>query len=293
MPTRSASCKASAPGLQACPVSGNSLLDRSVIAPGRHSTTLPQAQGPAPFRPQSGLRISGEVMSADSRPSVLRSSVGVLFLLLFVPALLFGAAGTLAWPMGWAYVALSTVGTAVPHLLVAQRHPDVLRERARGFKADNVESWDRRILPILIWSSVLTLIVAGVDHRLGWSPTPKWRLQPAALVPAAVGYALTGWAMVTNRFFSGTVRIQADRGHEVVSSGPYRMVRHPGYAGSLIATLSVPLVLGSWWTYVPATAAAAALIVRTALEDAMLRRELTGYSEYARGTRHRLVPGVW
>jgi protein-S-isoprenylcysteine O-methyltransferase Ste14 len=99
--------------------------------------------------------------------------------------------------------------------------------------------------------------------------------------------------MVENRFFSGTVRIQTDREHVVVSGGPYRLVRHPGYAGSLLATICVPVVLGSWWAWVPACVSVAALVVRTALEDRVLRRELDGYAAYAARTRHRLVPGVW
>lgn len=114
-----------------------------------------------------------------------------------------------------------------------------------------------------------------------------------AFVPAVAGYALTAWAMVENRFFSGTVRIQTDRGHTVISSGPYRLVRHPGYAGSVLATVCVPVILGSWWTFVPAGVAIASLVARTGLEDRMLRSELEGYAAFAERTRWRLIPGVW
>jgi len=214
-------------------------------------------------------------------------------LVLFTPALLFATAGTLAWPMGWAYVALATVGTGAAHLLVGWRHPDTLEERARGFHAEGVQSWDRRLLPLVIWSSVLMLAVAGLDHRFGWSAIASPWLQVAALVPAAAGYVLAAWAMLENRFFSGTVRIQTDRGHTVVSSGPYRLVRHPGYAGSVLATICVPLILGSWWAFVPAGIAVVAIALRTALEDGVLRRELDGYEAFAHRTRRRLVPGVW
>jgi protein-S-isoprenylcysteine O-methyltransferase Ste14 len=214
-------------------------------------------------------------------------------LLVLVPALLFGAAGTVAWAMGWAYVALSTAGTATPHLLVARKNPDTLQERARGFRAEGTRSWDRRLLPVLIWSSVLTLVVAGVDHRFGWSGFESVPLQAAALGLAAVGYALTGWSLVENPFFSGTVRIQTDRGHAVVSTGPYRLIRHPGYAGSLLATVCVPVALGSWWAYLPASVSLAALVARTALEDQVLLSELEGYRAFAARTRRRLVPGAW
>jgi protein-S-isoprenylcysteine O-methyltransferase Ste14 len=232
-------------------------------------------------------------MVPTARRSALRNSIGVLALVVLVPALLFTAAGTLAWPMGWTYVALATAGTGVTHFLVARRNPDTLQERARGFRAEGVQRWDRRLLPVVIWSSVLILVVAGLDHRLGWSVVGERWVQGAALVPAIAGYVLTGWAMVENRFFSGTVRIQTDRGHVVVSSGPYRLVRHPGYAGSLLATMSVPVILGSWWTFLPAGVAIAALVARTALEDRMLRRELNGYEAFVAHTPWRLIPGVW
>lgn len=232
-------------------------------------------------------------MSGGAGGSTLRGVIAFLALVLFTPALLFAAAGTVKWPMGWVYVALSTVGTGTAHLLVAWRHPDTLQERARGFHAEGVQSWDRWLLPVVIWSSILMLAVAGLDHRFGWSDVGSTRLAWAAMVPAAAGYVLAAWAMVENRFFSGTVRIQADRGHTVISSGPYRLVRHPGYAGSMLATIFVPLILGSWWAFVPAGVAIAAIIVRTALEDGVLRRELDGYEAFAHRTRRRLVPGVW
>lgn len=222
-----------------------------------------------------------------------RSAMGLVGLVLLVPVLLFAAAGTVSWPMAWAYVALSTAGTGVAHFLVAWLSPDTLRERARGFNAEGVQPWDRLLLPVVIWSSVLILVVAGLDHRFGWSPLTSVGWQAAAFVPAAAGYTLTSWAMAENRFFSGTVRIQSDRGHAVVSSGPYRLVRHPGYAGSVLATICVPVILGSLWAFAPAGVAVAALVARTALEDRMLQEELPGYDAFASRTRWRLVPRIW
>jgi protein-S-isoprenylcysteine O-methyltransferase Ste14 len=99
--------------------------------------------------------------------------------------------------------------------------------------------------------------------------------------------------MLTNEFFSRDVRIQEDRGHAVVSDGPYRLVRHPGYAGFIVATLATPLVLGSLWALIPAALATAGLVVRTALEDRTLKEELDGYREFAQQTRYRLLPGIW
>ena len=106
--------------------------------------------------------------------------------------------------------------------------------------------------------------------------------------------AILTWSMLVNTHFEKTVRIQTDRNHKVIDTGPYRVVRHPGYLGLIAGfILSAPLLLGSWWAFVPAVASTATLIVRTALEDRTLREELDGYEDYARRVRYRLVPGVW
>ena len=107
------------------------------------------------------------------------------------------------------------------------------------------------------------------------------------------GYVLGAYALIENRFFSGMVRIQTDRDHQVVSSGPYRWVRHPGYAGALLVYLVTPLFLDSAWAFLPAVFLAVVLVIRTHLEDSTLQEELAGYREYARRVRYRLLPGVW
>lgn len=104
---------------------------------------------------------------------------------------------------------------------------------------------------------------------------------------------ITLWAMAANRFFSATVRIQEEHGHSVISQGPYRFVRHPGYTGGIIYQIAVPLVLGSWWALIPSLLAVACFILRTALEDHTLQAELDGYQTYAQRVRYRLLPGVW
>jgi protein-S-isoprenylcysteine O-methyltransferase Ste14 len=107
------------------------------------------------------------------------------------------------------------------------------------------------------------------------------------------GMLLVSWAMASNKFFSTTVRIQDDRGQTVTSSGPYRLVRHPGYVGFLVSNLATPLLLGSLWALIPAVVLEALVVVRTALEDRTLQAELGGYRDYARRVRYRLLPGVW
>jgi protein-S-isoprenylcysteine O-methyltransferase Ste14 len=136
-------------------------------------------------------------------------------------------------------------------------------------------------------------IVAGLDHRLGWSPQfPVW-LNIVGFFLVALGYAFGGWAMVENRFFSTMVRIQTDRGHRVCDSGPYRMVRHPGYAGNMLALPGMVLALGSVWTIIPVLIAVVIAVIRTALEDRTLQEELPGYTDYTHRVRYRLFPGIY
>lgn len=222
-----------------------------------------------------------------------RTVVGFLVLLLVVPGLLFTAAGTVAWPMAWAYAVLVIAGSSGAHAALAVRHPDTLRERARGFGVPGAQRWDRWLAPLVVWGPVVAVVLAGLDHRWGWSTITSPTGQVVALGAALAGYLLAGWAMAENRFFVAVARIQPERGHTVVDTGPYRLIRHPGYAGALLGTLAIPFVLDSAWATVPAGLAAAALVVRTALEDRMLQRGLRGYPPYATRTRHRLLPGVW
>jgi protein-S-isoprenylcysteine O-methyltransferase Ste14 len=132
-----------------------------------------------------------------------------------------------------------------------------------------------------------------LDHRYGWSPVfPTW-LNILGFILIGVGYAFAVWAMAENRFFSGVVRIQLDRGHVVCDSGPYRFVRHPGYVGNILPLPGIVLALGSVWTVVPALVALIIIVVRTVLEDRALRDELPGYLDYARRVRYRLIPGIY
>jgi protein-S-isoprenylcysteine O-methyltransferase Ste14 len=137
------------------------------------------------------------------------------------------------------------------------------------------------------------LIVAGLDIRHGWSPRVPPTLQVAALAVAAGGNLISIWATAVNKFYSRFVRIQKERGHVVVSDGPYRYVRHPGYLGQIIFSLASALALGSVWALIPSSLFAALLVVRTALEDRTLQDELEGYKEYTQRVRHRLIPYIW
>jgi protein-S-isoprenylcysteine O-methyltransferase Ste14 len=136
-------------------------------------------------------------------------------------------------------------------------------------------------------------ITAGLDERFHWSNGISSLAFTAALAAALLAAVLIAWAMRSNRFFSSVVRIQKDRGHSVVDGGPYRFVRHPGYAGMAVFILATPLILGSFWALVPAAATASVVVLRTRMEDSTLHDELDGYADYARRVRHRLLPAIW
>jgi protein-S-isoprenylcysteine O-methyltransferase Ste14 len=137
------------------------------------------------------------------------------------------------------------------------------------------------------------VILGGLDAvRFRWSSMPTWLVIPGVLL-YLLAFALGGWAMAVNPYFEPTVRIQHDRGHEVCTAGPYRVVRHPGYAATILGAPGFPLVIGSWWAFLTVGAYVLLFVVRTALEDRFLLRELPGYTDYARRTRYRLIPGIW
>lgn len=216
---------------------------------------------------------------------LLQVGIGVLIL----AASLFISSGRLDWIMGWVFLGVYVGGVAVNALGMSR---ELIAERAE-MKADT-KRWDRIIGPLslLFWTPV-SLIVAGLDVRFGWSSGITLLVYIIGLAALVFGYGLTLWAMMSNRFFATTVRIQKERGHTVVSSGPYQLVRHPGYLGFSIAALATPLLLGSWWAFVPAVLAVCMITIRTALEDRTLREELEGYESYSRRVRYRLLPGVW
>jgi len=216
------------------------------------------------------------------------------FILLALPAvILFGASGRLDWWMGWVYFALTTGFSIGSRLLMYWKIPELIEERSQATQKEGVKSWDKVLMPLGLIVSTFILIVAGLDKRFEWSPNLPLLLQITALVITALGYSLSTWATLVNRFFSAVVRIQRDRGHTVVSSGPYSIFRHPGYGGAVVSSIATPLLLGSLWALIPAALAVCLLFIRTALEDKTLQEELEGYHEYAARVRYRLLPGVW
>ena len=154
--------------------------------------------------------------------------------------------------------------------------------------------WDKPLSSIIgLWGMLVVWIVAGLNVRFGWPPPVPIGWQVLGAILFVLSTLFGTWAMLENRFFSAVVRIQTDRGHTVVTTGPYRFVRHPGYAAGIFGYLAMPLLLDSLWAFIPALLTIVLIIVRTKLEDETLQAELPGYVEYAQHTRSRLLPGVW
>jgi protein-S-isoprenylcysteine O-methyltransferase Ste14 len=224
----------------------------------------------------------------------LRQWVRLIIVYLLIPLTLLVCGGDFGWWQAWIYSLLVIAAGVGGRMWAERRHPGLMRERVNFDKAPDVKPWDKVLAPLMAISVGFPLyIVAGLDHRYGWSPAfPIW-LNILGLVLIGLGYAFGVWALVENRFFSGVVRIQTDRGHVVCDSGPYRIVRHPGYAGNILPLPGIVLALSSVWTLIPAAAALVIAVGRTALEDRALQEELPGYREYARRVRYRLIPGIY
>jgi protein-S-isoprenylcysteine O-methyltransferase Ste14 len=228
----------------------------------------------------------------DIERGIVRWAGQMIAALVFAWVILFLAAGRLGWTAGWVYLGMNFLTQTLSAIVLLPRRPEMLAERSKV--REGTKGWDRILAPaIVVFGTLAVLVTAGLDARFGWSAPISGSLWGAALAVAFGSQMFVLWAMTTNPFFATTVRIQDERGHHVVSSGPYRLVRHPGYFGSLIYNLAIPLVLGSLWTFLPALLTIALLAARTRLEDRTLQVELPGYPAYAAVVRHRLIPGVW
>jgi protein-S-isoprenylcysteine O-methyltransferase Ste14 len=202
----------------------------------------------------------------------------------------FVLAGTVAWTTGWLYFGVLAV-LVVLHRLYVRRHNPVLRERRRRL-GKGAKSWDL-IWNYLFWPFMASIPLTGglqFGHAGSTLPTASWLL---GVTVVGAGFFLSAWAMASNRHFEGVVRIQAELDHRVVSSGPYRLMRHPGYVGLILWALGTPFLVLSWWALAPAGVTATWIVIRTALEDRVLRNELIGYPEYASNVRYRLIPRLW
>ncbi len=211
----------------------------------------------------------------------------VLIMECLLAAILFTSAGRLDLPWFWAVLALHSalVLTGIPFM-----DSELLQERLRPGPGGRSRQIRLLALPMVL----AHLTVAGLDvGRFGWSGPLPVAVQGAALAGYAAATGLSLWAMAANRFFSPVVRIQSERGHRLVTAGPYGYLRHPGYTGLIVGSVCGGVALGSWWSLVPLIPFVGMFLWRTAMEDRFLHEGLEGYSGYAERVRYRLVPGLW
>lgn len=204
---------------------------------------------------------------------------------------LFGSAGQVRWTRGWICTVLYLGALHASRTVLKKLNPGILEQRQAATRQDT-KPFDKIFMRLFLSLTIVQPIVAGLDMRFNGASMPFWMVFPGILsfISAAV---LITWVLVKNPHAESSVRIQKDRGHTVVSSGPYRFVRHPMYVGLIQLHQSMAMILGSVWTMGLAALVTVLFLWRTALEDQTLRRELPGYEEYTTVTRYRLMPGIW
>lgn len=229
--------------------------------------------------------------SAQKASALLRWLIQTLIYNLIFGAALFLPGLSLRFTAGWVYLAVFTAFQLVLGFELASRNPALITQRTTVDR-EQALSWDRPLTGIMgLIGPLLIALTAGFDFANSLSHV-SFAWQAAGALVYTAGGGLSTWALLANRHFYSFVRIE-DEGHTVIDSGPYRLLRHPGYAGSLLYALGAPLLLDSAWALLPGALIAAAAIIRTALEDRYLHKHLPGYSDYAARVRWKLLPGVW
>jgi protein-S-isoprenylcysteine O-methyltransferase Ste14 len=237
-----------------------------------------------------------KVTDVESGPSwgwraYFRGISRILTIVMILGGILFASAGSMDWPAAWTLVGLYAIYLLWVMLWGIRKAPDLLMERGR--LSANVRVWDKVINGVYTVLVVAQLVVAGLDaQRLEWTSVPL-----AIQCLGGLGLIVSGWliwrTMTENAYLSRWARIQDDRGQQVITSGPYAYVRHPMYSAIILLFLSMAFELGSYWAIVPGLLIGVLFIIRTVLEDRMLRQELVGYKAYAARVRYRLLPGIW
>jgi protein-S-isoprenylcysteine O-methyltransferase Ste14 len=231
---------------------------------------------------------------ASGRSQILRLIIGIPVAVGFVVCF-FWAAGSWSWRPGWVFFGLFLMTQIVGGGYLKRTNPEMIKGRGElGELGEGTPGWDKAWLGLFGVFYVSVWIVAALDAgRFLWAPLPLW-VWPIGLAAFVLGNVIGIWAMRVNTHFEKTVRIQHDRDHQVIDSGPYRIVRHPGYVGIVFAHIVAPaLLLGSAWAFVPVAVTTIWIAVRTFLEDRLLQRELDGYRDYASRVHSRLIPGIW
>ncbi len=210
-----------------------------------------------------------------------------MFIVLLMAVILFASAGRLNWTGAWIAIGIVLANLLSIERIILPRNPHIMAER-------DTATWDRLLYPLIaLYFPVCTWVVAGLDIRFGWTKALSAFVMIAALLITILGLVISSWAMLSNKYYTGTVVIQKNRGHKVAVNGPYKYVRHPSYAGALLFYLALPFLLGSLWALIPSGIASLFFVIRTILEDRMLRKEFEGYNSYASRVKYYLIPGIW
>ncbi|WIV12730.1 isoprenylcysteine carboxylmethyltransferase family protein [Proteiniborus sp. MB09-C3] len=217
--------------------------------------------------------------------------IRVAFQIIIGAILFFVSSGTLKNHRGWVYFIVYAISTVLGVLYLSKHNPEVLNERAK--ERNNTEQWDNILLKIYVALAFFVIyIIAGFDIRFGWSSISVLCMYPAlAIVILSSLFAI--WAMKENTNFEATSRIQSDRIQNICESGPYKIVRHPGYLAIILWAVAIPFVFGSIYMMIPSFLISVIIVIRTYLEDEMLKKKLVGYVEYSNGTKYRLIPYIW
>jgi len=197
------------------------------------------------------------------------------------------------WWEAWFYAMVYILGFLISRYLAWRKNPDILAERSKFLQHENPEQFDTIISPIMGITAGIIPAIAGLDARFDAAIQFGAVIKTLSIILFLAGWILGSYALIENRFFSGMVRIQKDRGQHLVDTGPYRYVRHPGYVGGLLTYIATPFLLDSLWSLIPVVLTIVLLLLRTALEDKILQEKLEGYRGYAQKVRYRLIPGIW
>jgi protein-S-isoprenylcysteine O-methyltransferase Ste14 len=228
-----------------------------------------------------------EVSSAQWRSTIGRVAVTLIILavLLFVPA------GRITWTRGWLFLLVFTLLMFGAIVYFRRVNPQMFAIRSRVHP--ETKRWDKVVIGLLFLAMFAIPLVAGLDDgRFHWSSMSRLLMGLGYLL-LITGWIGVAWAETVNPFFEPGVRIQTERGHRVIDTGPYAIVRHPGYVAASVMFAGFALSLGSWWALIPASVGSLVLVLRTVWEDRTLHVELPGYATYATRVRFRLIPGVW
>jgi len=232
-----------------------------------------------------------EKLDADFWKATAKSRGQIIFSLLLMAMLFFLSAGTFDLPSAWFFFGLYFAGPVINILVFLKYNPEVITARSEIIKGE-MKWWDKVFAVLYLFFMLAIPAVCGLDIRFG-APELPIEYYFAGILLFAVGWGFSSWALVVNKFFEGAVRIQKERGHKVITTGPYAIVRHPGYAGLIMVYLAMPFGLGSLYGLVPALLLAFAFVFRIHFEDEFLQKELEGYKEYSNKTKYRLIPFIW